>query len=212
MKINYRLGEEKKMRWASIYSILFLTACVTINIYFPAAAAEQVADEIIKGIQDEEEVDFDSNNELSPQTQSRFVQLVVYQSIDNLLNVIISPANAAGSNADLSVNTAGIRQLRASMRTRFGALKPFYAQGLIGVKADGFIVVRGSVALKDRNKVNKLIAAENADRNRLYQAIADANGHPEWVGQIKSTFATRWVSNAQAGWWYQASNGSWKKK
>lgn len=200
------------MRWASIYSVLFLTACVTINIYFPAAAAEQVADEIIKGIQDEEGVDFEQKNEISPQTQSKDVQLVVYQWIDNALNVIISPANAAGSNADLSVNTATIRKLRASMRARFGALKPFYVNGQIGIKADGFLVVRGAVALKDRNKVNKLIAAENADRNRLYQAIADANGHPEWVGQIKSTFATRWVSNAQTGWWYQASNGSWKKK
>jgi uncharacterized protein YdbL (DUF1318 family) len=200
------------MRLVSIYSILFLTACVTINIYFPAAAAEQVADEIIKGIQDEEGVGFEQKNKLSPQTQSKDVQLAVYQWIDNSLNLIITPANAAGSNADLSVNTMGIRQLRTSMRTRFGVLKPFYAKGVIGIKADGFIVARGAVALKDKNKVNKLIAAENADRTRLYQAIADANGHPEWAGQIKSTFATRWVSNAQAGWWYQASNGSWKKK
>ena len=55
-----------------------------------------------------------------------------------------------------------------------------------------------SVPLKDRNQVNKLVAAENADRQSLYQAIANANGHPEWAAQIKSTFAARWVSNAQA--------------
>jgi hypothetical protein len=30
--------------------------------------------------------------------------------------------------------------------------------------------------------------AENADRQSLYQAIANANGHPEWTTQIKSTF------------------------
>ena len=46
----------------------------------------------------------------------------------------------------------------------------------------------------------------------LYKAIAAANGHPDWFAQIKSTFAKRWVSNAQAGWWYQSANGSWKKK
>ncbi len=34
-----------------LLGVLFLTACVTINIYFPAAAAEQVADEIIQDIQ-----------------------------------------------------------------------------------------------------------------------------------------------------------------
>lgn len=200
------------MRLVSFYSVLFLTACVTINIYFPAAAAEQIADEIIKDIQDEEGTSLEHKDELTPQTKSSDVQLVVYQWIDNALNMIITPASAAGSNADLSVNTAGIRQLRASMRTRFSSLKPFYAKGLIGLKADGFITSRGTVPLKDRNKVNKLIAAENADRKRLYQAIASANGHPEWFGQIKSTFATRWVGNAQAGWWYQTPNGSWKKK
>jgi uncharacterized protein YdbL (DUF1318 family) len=66
------------------------------------------------------------------------------------------------------------------------------------------------VPLKDRNQVNKLVAAENADRQSLYQAIANANGHPEWVTQIKSTFAASWVSNAQPGWWYQSA-GSWKQ-
>ena len=39
------------MRKISVLSALLLTACVTINIYFPAAAAEKAADEIIKDIQ-----------------------------------------------------------------------------------------------------------------------------------------------------------------
>jgi hypothetical protein len=55
------------------------------------------------------------------------------------------------------------------------------------------------------------VAMENADRQSLYQAIANANGHPDWVTQIKSTFAASWVSNAQSGWWYQSS-GTWKQK
>jgi len=59
--------------------------------------------------------------------------------------------------------------------------------------------------------VSKLVSAENQDRQALYQAIANANGHPEWAAQIKSTFAARWVSNAQSGWWIQSS-GSWKQK
>ena len=83
----------------------------------------------------------------------------------------------------------------------------------IGIQADGLLAVKdaGSVPLKDRNKVAKLVAAENKDRESLYQAIANANGHPEWAAQIKSTFAARWVSNAQAGWWYQSA-GTWKQK
>ena len=197
------------MRSVSFFSALFLTACVTINIYFPAAAAEQVADEIIKGIQTDE-TPLEYQDELAPQSNLGAFQKVAYRWIDNVLNVVITPVHAA--DVDLSVNTPEIRQLRNSMHTRFGSLKPYYARGLVGIKADGFLVTKGSVPLKDRNKVNKLIAAENSDRKKLYQAIANANGHPEWYAQIKSTFAARWVGNAQRGWWYKTSNGSWKQK
>jgi len=197
------------MRTVSVFSALLLTACVTINIYFPAAAAEQVADEIIKGIQSESNSDSGSKEQVKPQAKVNGVQVFVYQWLDTAINLVIPSAHAA---ADLAVNTAEIRQLRAAMGQRFSSLKPFYASGVVGIKSDGFIATRMAIALKNRNKVNKLVAAENADRQHLYQAIANANGHPEWFGQIKSTFAARWVSNAQPGWWYQSSNGSWKQK
>ena len=42
--------------------------------------------------------------------------------------------------------------------------------------------------------------------------VSDARvGLPEWQDQIKTTFAAKWVSNAQSGWWYQAG-GNWKQK
>jgi len=198
------------MRTVSVFSALFLTACVTINIYFPAAAADKVADEIIKGIQSESSIDSGTKELLSPQTNSNGFQSSVFQLADAVIEFVFPSAHAGGAN--LSVNTAEIRQLRASMSARFSALKPFYTRGVVAIKADGFIAVKGSVALKDRNKVNKLVSAENSDRRALYQAIANANGHPEWSAQIKSTFAARWMSNAQSGWWYQSSNGSWKQK
>jgi uncharacterized protein YdbL (DUF1318 family) len=198
------------MRTVSFFSVIFLTACVTINIYFPAAAAEQVADEIIKGIQSEENGSLEKKKNVTPQSKVSDFQYVMYQLVDNVLNVVISPAHA--EDADLSVNTAEIRKLRAAMKARFALLKPFYQQGKVGIKSDGFIVTKGTISLKNRNKVKKLIAAENRDRQNLYQAIANANGHPEWFAQIKSTFATRWVGNAKSGWFYQTSNGNWKKK
>ena len=36
----------KTLAWI-LPTVIFLTACVTINIYFPAAAAEKAADKII---------------------------------------------------------------------------------------------------------------------------------------------------------------------
>ncbi|WP_428356049.1 YdbL family protein [Methyloprofundus sp.] len=190
-------------------SALFLTACVTINIYFPAAAAEQVADEIIQDIQKTEPQANPSQSLVIPDSDISTWQLSVYRQLDQVISVFISSAHA---QANLSVDSADIRRLTASMRSRFSELKPFYQQGAIGIKSDGLLTLKGKVPLKDRNKVNKLIASENADRIKLYQAIAKENGHPEWFAQIKTTFAARWVKNAQSGWWYQLSNGSWKQK
>lgn len=189
----------------SLSTALLLTACVTINIYFPAAAAEKVADEIIQEIQTEEPV-----NKKEPDAKVNDGQLTMLHWFDKVLNVVISPAHA--ENPDLAIDTAEIRSLRAGMQKRFSALQPFYAQGFIGIQADGFITIRNAVPLKNRNLVKKLAAAENADRKKLYQAIANANGHSDWFGQIKATFAKRWISNAQTGWWYQSQNGAWQQK
>ncbi|NOQ34579.1 MAG: DUF1318 domain-containing protein [Methylococcaceae bacterium] len=195
------------MKKVPLLSLLLLTACVTINIYFPAAAAEKAADTIIKGIQET----IPAKQE-EPEARLPVWQLSVYQWVDGALNIIIAPAHAAEAN--LSIDSPEIRRLQAAMKTRFNALKGFYSKGFVGIKKDGLITVKDAAAvpLKERNKVKKLVSAENSDRESLYKAIANANGHPDWYGQIKSTFATRWVSNAQAGWWYQTSNGSWKKK
>lgn len=193
------------MNKLSLLGLYMLTACVTINIYFPAAAAEKVADEIIKDIQDNDQ------DKVPPSSALPDAHADLYRWFDKLVGTVIASAEAA--EADLSIDSSAIRQLRASMEIRFASLRPFYQSGAIGIQEDGLLTVRdaGSVALKDKNKVNKLVAAENSDRNRLYQAIADANGHPEWTRQIKSTFAARWISNAQAGWWYRSS-GTWKQK
>jgi len=195
------------MRKISALGALLLTACVTINIYFPAAAAEKAADEIIKDIQSITP----QKTEPKPKAGLSDWQMTAFKWLDNAINVVVSPAQA--DEANLNIDSPDIRKLRATMESRFASLQPFYAAGFIGIKADGLLAVRdaASVPLKDRNQVNKLVAAENSDRQNLYQAIANANGHPEWVTQIKSTFAARWVSNAQPGWWYQSS-GSWKQK
>lgn len=193
------------MKKFSLLSTLLLTACVTINIYFPAAAAEKVADEIIKGIQDEvvqpSEPEAGLNQSLSD-----------YRWVDGVLDLFISSAHAA--EADLDIDTAEIRKLRANMKSRFAKLKPFYEQGLIGVDAEGLVAIIDAkkVPLKDRNTIKKLVAAENQDREALYTAIANANGHPEWRNQIEDTFAARWLSNVKSGWWYQTKQGAWKQK
>jgi len=194
----------------SLGSVFLLTACVTINIYFPAKAADKVADEIIRGIQDQPAGKTTPKQE--PEARGLDQHWVILQSIDRVLNLLVPVAQAAEAN--LAIDTAEIRALRASMKQRFSALQSFYSRGFIGIQANGLLAARnpGSIPLKERNRVKQLVAAENRDRNALYQAIANANGHPEWLEQIRNTFAKRWISNARSGWFYQDAQGNWQAK
>lgn len=129
-----------------------------------------------------------------------------------LLSVMLTSQFALAA-ADLEVNTPAITAIKNSMQARHGQLAGFYASGAIGLTKDGLIAVKDATAvpLKDRGALNGLVSAENADRNNLYKEIATANGHPEWQGEIQSTFAGRWIDKAQSGWFYQGAGG-WVKK
>lgn len=115
--------------------------------------------------------------------------------------------------ADLEVNTPGINAIKASMQARHAQLADYYASGAVGLSMDGMIALRdpGSVPLASRQAVKALIAAENQDRDALYAEIANANAHPEWKSEIRSTFAQRWIQRAQRGWWVMSDNG-WVQK
>ena len=185
--------------------VLFAAACVTINVYFPAEAAEKAADRIIRDVYGEEQPKPADPNSLnvSP-TGGRTLA-------GALLDWFISPAHA---EADLSVNTPAIRQLQADMEKRHRELAPYYASGAVGMTRNGEVALRDQklVPLQDRNTVKKLVARENRDRSALYGEIARANGHPEWEPDIRAIFAKRWVDNARSGWWYQDKDGKWKQK
>jgi uncharacterized protein YdbL (DUF1318 family) len=183
--------------------LLFAAACVTINVYFPAEAAEKAADRIIQDVYGEQP---------APEPQSRHESRELPAFHRNvLLDWWIAPAHA---EADLSVNTPAIRQLQADMEQRHKQLAPYYTSGAVGIADNGEVEIRDQklIPLKDRNSVNNLVAKENRDRVALYREIAKANGHPEWESEIRATFARRWVTNARAGWWYRDKNGNWKQK
>ena len=191
--------------------LLFLAACVTINVYFPSAAAEQAADRIIRGVYGEETkpgqepAEKPQPNSLLRSPASEAPWPVV------LLEWLVTPAQAA---ADINIQSPAIRTIRASMEARFPQLKPFYDNGSVGMTNGGLVAVRdlNAVSLRDRKTVTTLVADENRDRQGLYTEIARANGHPEWEADIRKTFAGRWIANAPAGWWYQDSGGQWKRK
>jgi len=208
-------------RFALWPAAALLVGCVTINIYFPAAAAEKAADviiqEILNSAPNQPQPDQSSNQNTdpasgsSPQATLSPAVVVWLSRLQPAVDWLIAPAQAAQAN--LSVKTAAIDRIRASMKQRFALLQPHFNSGTIGLTPDGLVALRNvsGLPLAQRAKLNQLVAAENRDRNGLYKEIARANDHPEWETQIRSTFAGRWVKNAVTGWWYQESGG-WLQK
>ena len=131
--------------------------------------------------------------------------------LGSLLGCLV--AFAAHAQGNLDVDTPAIAALKAAMQQRHAQLAPLYAAGAVGLAADGSVVLRdaSAVPLAQRSGANTLVAAENADRTALYREIARANQHPEWEGDVRKTFAARWIDRAQAGWWVQRG-GAWVKK
>ncbi len=206
------------LRHASLKLIaccLALSACVTINVYFPAAAAEKAADKIIEDVwgsdkSSESATKREDNKQTAVRDDAR-EQRVLLAAAASVLNFIVPPAQA---QANLNIETPAIRQLTQSMEARHAQLKKYYDSGAIGLTRDGLVSVRDQnlVPLPERNGARKLVAEENADRTNLYREIATANGHAEWEADIRTTFAERWASKAPSGWWFQDEGGGWKQK
>ncbi len=194
--------------------LLMLGACVTINIYFPEAAAEQAADRIIQDIlgtpSPQERASRKTPNDQS--FRQHEVKQVLQRTTRGVLNIVLTPAYA--QQADLTISSPAIDKIRASMKARHPQLEPYYKSGAIGLTRNALVAVRDlkAIPLKERNPVKQWEAAENRDRNALYREIAIANGHPEWEDNIRQTFARRWVANARSGWWYQDSAGVWQQQ
>ena len=200
---------QHKSVFSSFVLAFLLSACVTINIYFPAAAAEDAARVIVRDVLDEGEAV--ESTSTSDETSYQIPSVATHYFAAVLLDILISPAHA---EADININTPAITTLRASMKARAASLKPHYASGAVGLTANAAVQVRdlASIPLKDRNQVKKLVADENRERSALYAEIARANNHPEWEADIRATFARVWVEEVPAGTWYQAADGSWAQK
>lgn len=207
---------------------VMLAACVTVNVYFPAAAAQTAADQIIDTVTGGQSGSSQpqGSNQNKPQGSTLIPQIApvtpaierndepsaVVAALGTVLNALVPAAHAQGQ-ANLDVNTPEIRAITGSMAGRFQQLKPYFDSGAVGYTSDGHIDVRdaNAIPLPERANVKRLVSEDNRDRDALYAEVAKANGHPEWKGDIQNTFARRWIDKASAGAWYQ-DGGSWKQK
>ncbi len=198
-----------------VFGTLLLSACVTINVYFPAAEAKEAAKEFVeKIINDADKVEIKD----APAAGGGMAALTPRLRLD--LSgfdpwVLVGVGSAHAQSApDITLKTPAIQAIQARMEARFnGSLRAGFDSGALGFTSDGLIAVRDAskIELKDRVALNSAVADDNRDRKAVYREVAVANGHPEWEDQIRGVFAKQWVSSAKAGWWYQ-TGGVWKQK
>ncbi|HEV2608425.1 MAG TPA: YdbL family protein [Xanthomonadaceae bacterium] len=206
-----KLLDHRKLLGGSLVTALLLTACVTINVYFPAAQAQEAAKEFVDKVIGPD----DQAAPTPPPASTKDDQGGGKNSVGIILLSLVIPAAEAQSAPDITIRTPAIQAIQARMAQRFTtALQPSFDSGALGFTRDGLIRVRDAtrIALKDRVAVNQSVADDNRDRQAVYREIAVANGHAEWESQIRETFAKQWIASAHKGWWYQDASGAWKQK
>lgn len=181
--------------------LVFVLACITVNIYFPEAtvkqAAEQIVDEIRK--KDAEKSGLDAVEKLAALPESAPFAFVP----------------AAYAQEATSVSTPAIRALKEAMKNRFPALKPYFDGGNIGETNKGLLDVRDEAGLNLQAKaaLRNLVKDENGDRTKLYAEVAKSlNIEASQIERIQKIFAESWIKSAEAGWWIQQEDGAWVKK
>lgn len=212
--------------------LIGLSACVTVNIYFPAAAAKRLADQVVGEVYKaaahgavvtppapasavpDQSAPAATAPAASP-APSAFERLTPAHVAGYLLatgfSVVSTPAEAA---ADLNASSPGVQAARAQLEAIAAQMRPYFESGAVGWTANGLVAIHdaAAVSLQARAGLSGLVSSNNSALQNLYQQIANANGHPDWEGQIQQTFAQTWISKAPAGYWYQNASGQWQKK
>ncbi|MCB1582248.1 MAG: DUF1318 domain-containing protein [Marinicella sp.] len=197
-----------KIKPLLLTSFLFVAACVTINVYFPAAEVESAAEKIVKDVLSSEETP--STDDQSNINEASMIRTIVHYG--NPLNWLISSAQA---QVDITISSPAISALTDKMKQRYSSsLKTHLENNVVGFNNKGFveIVDAGQLGLKERQDLKKTVADENRDREALYREMAIANNHPEWEDKITEAFIKQWIEQAQKGWSYQDSNDQWVTK
>lgn len=196
---------EKKLRGLLLLTMVAAVSCVTVNIYFPAEQVRGIADRIV------DEVWGERANGSEPDQPGAPPVKLPGQPGSSLWN--LGPAEATAAQ-DIDVSTPEIRALREAMKERSAQLFPYLDSGHIGIALDGSVKVRNTdgLGLKQRAEIQKLVDAENQDRQRLYLEIARANGFPDKVDDVKVIFAASWRDKAAKGWYIEQDGGGWTQR
>jgi uncharacterized protein YdbL (DUF1318 family) len=189
--------------WGIVFFLLCLSigGCVTVNVYFPAAAVQKAADEIVG--------DVTGSDAPGDATRKQGSSGRVSDP-----RIGLGPEEVF-ADVDVTISTPRIMEIRQSMKTVFRQLKPYYQNGVVGESNNGFVELRdaGGLGLQERGLVSGLVSQQNKERASLYREIASANKlGPESVPEIQNIFANSWRKKSRSGWWVQSDGGVWERK
>lgn len=168
--------------------VILMAACVTVNVYFPAAKVEKTAERIVSDVYGQEEPV--KEKETKPTSW-----------LGNFL-AFLGPRQAFAQDAT-SVSNASIRGLKARIAQNHQQLLPFYAKGNVGIKPDGYLALRTAKGLQMAQiaALKRLMAADNGARSQLYKEVTAAlNLGGNQVAKVAGIFAKHWRSQAQPRW------------
>jgi uncharacterized protein YdbL (DUF1318 family) len=113
------------------------------------------------------------------------------------------------------ITNPAIRKIIQSRVARVTELNNYKVLGYLGENNKAIVEILRSdaIPLQERAVVQELIRAENADRERMFEEIADATGMDlSHLPRIRETYAITLRENALTGDWIQMPDGSWKQK
>ncbi len=193
----------KRNKWLFMGLAALLAACVTVNIYFPAAEVERAADKIVDDVYGVKPTG-NGDEKGKPDGPSQ-------GSLIRLLAEFLEPADAHAQEA-VSVSNATIRGLKNQLGENHRQLRPFYDQGNVGIDRNGYLVLRDTqgLPLQQLALLKRLVNEDNSLRKQLYREVAKAlNVASDQVDRIEAIFAGHWRQKALSGWWVQRDDGSW---
>lgn len=197
-------------------SLAILCACLTINVYFPEAAIRDLSRQI------EEEVRRQAATmpaPPAPEAPDSDPAETPDEAPRSLLEGLLGVTEARAQESEVpapGVSSPAIRRIIASRAARVAELDRYKRMGVIGENKDGLVEPRNLETLADlkaRAEVQRLVKAENADREELFREIAAAKGVDlSQLPRIRETYAATLRDRAKPGDWIQAADGTWKQK
>lgn len=218
-----RAATSQSCRWMLIPTLALVAltaACVTINVYFPEAAikdlSEQIEDAVAQEAAKTSEEAADSNAALVPGAMApSSLDRLRAAWLPRILNATAGTVAAQPGVAAPEISNPAIRKIVESRGARLDEIQTLKASGVVGENREALLEARdlSSLRLKERAQAQRLIKAENTDRERMFKEIAAATGVDlSTLPRIRRTYAATLRANARKGDWLQAEDGAWSQK